>query len=118
MYTDNILEHATHPRNYGSIPNCDSTKITNPVCGDELELYIEFSEKGTITNIKFSGVCCALATASASLTTDYVLGKNINDIKKIEPFTLYELLGVTVSPMRATCCTLVLDGLNNAIKDK
>ncbi|MFN4212782.1 MAG: Fe-S cluster assembly sulfur transfer protein SufU, partial [Microgenomates group bacterium] len=75
LYQEIILEHYRHPKNYGQIKNpSKKIKITNPLCGDEIEMMIKL--KGDkIGEIKFQGQGCAISQAAASMLTEYCLGK-------------------------------------------
>jgi len=74
-----IIDHGRHPRHYGTLPGANYKKEGfNPLCGDKIHLYIE-EQDGILKNIRFEGCGCAISMASASLMTETVTGKTIED---------------------------------------
>ncbi len=111
LYREIILEHWEHPQNYGVIKNADIDAVeTNPLCGDALRLTIKI-EKGSIKKILFSGEGCAISKASASLFTEEVKGKSLEEVKKISSEDVLGLLGVELTPARIKCALLVYNTL-------
>mgnify|MGYP001567982975 CR=1 FL=1 len=106
IYSEHIITHATSPHNYGGIKGVLGVVVDNPTCGDELTLYIQ-TKNGIVEAAGFTGVCCALSTASASLFTDYIRNKTITELKSITPGDIYTLFGVPVAPVRSNCVLLV-----------
>ena len=79
LYQELIIEHAKAPRSYGALPNADvSLGLFNPLCGDEVQLSINFQDQ-LIDEIRFSGHGCAISQASASMMTELLHGKNIDE---------------------------------------
>lgn len=118
LYRENILEHYRHPHNKGVLTRADATaRAANPVCGDMITIYILFDTKGKVSDISFDGESCAIATASASLLTDYAKGKTARELKLMTPGDVYSLLAVTINPARTACALLpyraMLDALHN-----
>ena len=111
LYNDEILEHFKYPHNKGEIKNSSfSVSDANSICGDKIK--ITASIKGNvIKDIKFSGSGCALVTASASLLTDYIKGKSVNQLKKIDDKLVLKLLGGQITPARISCALLPLKAL-------
>ena len=91
LYKDLIIKHASNPCNFGSL-NSDAVRSTgiNPLCGDKLEIYIS-THKDTIEKIRFEGVGCAISVASASMLTEILKDKSINEAKKIASSFIREL---------------------------
>lgn len=122
LYREEILEHYKNPQNFGKLERFDnSSKQTNPFCGDEIEMFIKFNipepagvigkhPKGVIVviveNVKFQGKGCAISMAAASVLTEYVKGKNKKELTKFSNFDMLDLLGVTVSQTRKKCALL------------
>ncbi len=138
MYREHLIEHYKNPQNYGHIDNPDfKNKEDNPLCGDEIEIEVKFStakERGStkskvttskvpkikvtkIKDIKFSGHGCAISQAAASLMTEHMKGKNIEDIKKFSREEMLGLLKVEVTPMRLKCALLAWNVLQNGLRD-
>ena len=70
LYQEIIIDHSRNPRNFGKLDTANKTaEGYNPLCGDQITLYIELKDK-LINKIKFSGSGCAISKASASLMTE------------------------------------------------
>lgn len=115
LYQDELLEHYKHPHNFGEVeePACRITE-TNSSCGDSLTLSLRI-EEGVVREAKFVGQGCAVSVASTSLLTDYIKGKSVEDIKKIDLEFMQDLIGATVSPGRIKCLTLGARALMNLL---
>lgn len=115
IYREHILDHYKNPRNRGSIKNPDiHHKEYNPLCGDEVEMDINFKD-GKISEIRFSGYGCAISQASSSMLTEHAKGKDVGEIKKMQKEDMFDLLGIKLSPVRIKCAVLCLDTLKNAV---
>jgi nitrogen fixation NifU-like protein len=111
LYSELILDHYQNPRNYGKIVNPTKIiKIVNPFCGDRIEMAVKI-KKDQIDEIKFRGEACAIATASASLLTEYIKGKKIKDLKNIDKTFMINLVKVNCGPTRLKCLLLPWEGL-------
>ena len=111
IYKENVLDHFRNPRNFGNLTQCISHKELNPLCGDQLELFLKI-ENNNSTDIKFNGKGCAISQASASLLTDFIKGKSLDEAKQVNEDKIKELLGIPISYMRIKCATLSLKVLN------
>ena len=115
MYQENILDHYKSPRNFGKIENASVHHHEyNPLCGDEIELFLVIKDK-EVVDVKFHGKGCAISQASASLLSEEIKGKSIDELKKMTKENILELLGITLSPVRLKCALLSLDTLKNSI---
>ena len=115
IYRENILDHYKSPRNKGSLKKHDiHHKEYNPLCGDEIEMDVNFDDR-KVKEIKFNGHGCAISMASASMLTDSVVGKKVEEINKLTKDDMFEMLGIKLSPVRIKCALLCLDTLKNAI---
>lgn len=111
IYQDIILDHYRNPRNTGTIKNpTDHIKVSNPLCGDVIEMDIAEKE-GVIQDIKFAGQGCAISQAAASMITEYAKGKTKEDVKKLDKDFMLDMLGITLSPNRLKCALLSLEAL-------
>ena len=128
VYREIILEHWRHPHNFVQIEKAGKKTFVhngpkaryiasryNPSCGDEIRLEILFKED-QVKEVKFPGVGCAISQASASLLTDYLKGKKIKDLEKIDKDTILKLLGVEIGPTRLKCALLSLEALKKLIQ--
>lgn len=76
LYMAVVSEHSQSPRHRGSLDGVEKLELHNPTCGDVIELSVKI-ENGLIVDIAFGGVGCTISTASASMMTEAVLGKEI-----------------------------------------
>lgn len=114
LYRDEVLDHYKHPHNFGELSDatCRSSG-SNPSCGDSVNLSLKI-EKGIITDAKFTGVGCALSTASASILTDFIKGKSVDEALKISQTNLEDWLG-EINPGRQKCILLPLSALKKML---
>lgn len=83
LYQEVILDHSKRPRNFRKIEDADRTAVGyNPLCGDRMTLYLEV-EDGKVTDASFQGVGCAISTASASMMTEAVKGKTVEEAERL-----------------------------------
>jgi len=77
LYREIILDHYRNPRNRGELPTPPARRVEgfNPLCGDEVVLYVDLDDKGRITDIKVDGQGCSISQSSASMMTTAVLGR-------------------------------------------
>ena len=109
LYREQILDHYKNPRQKGQIePSDHSFEDENPLCGDFLHIDLKTDEQGTITDAKFDGHGCAISMASADLLLESLIGKSIEDTKKLSKQDVLELLGIELSPVRLKCALLSL----------
>ncbi len=108
MYRENILDHYKRPRNSGKLENPDSEAFdSNPLCGDEVRMRLK-AKGGEIADIKFEATACAICTASASMLTEEVKGKKLEDARGVGKERVLALLGIAPGPSRLKCALLPL----------
>ena len=138
LYQEIILDHGKNPRNLGKFDNYNKdAKGNNPLCGDNVHVYLRLNENKKVEDIAFEGHGCAISMASASIMTDLIKGKNEHDAKEIvedflgmikenpelkseylkedEKTKLMCLSGVKQYPMRVKCATLSWHTLTSAM---
>jgi nitrogen fixation NifU-like protein len=82
LYQQVILDHNRKPRNFRSIDDATSVgEGYNPLCGDELKVFLKVGSDGTIEDVSFEGSGCAISKASASMMTTNVKGKTVQDVE-------------------------------------
>jgi nitrogen fixation NifU-like protein len=112
MYQEAILDHYRNPRNFGELEDADiSAREDNPLCGDEIALFIKLNKDRVVEDVKFKGKGCAISQASASMLTVMLKGKTLEEIEKIDKDTILKTLGIPISPVRLKCALLSLDVL-------
>ena len=117
LYRDYILEHYRRPHNFGVLD--DPTALyegANPLCGDRITVMLGIRD-GVVAEVAFTGRGCAISQASASLLTDEVRGKPVEEVARLTPDDLLDLLGIEISPARLKCALLSLDTLQHALAD-
>ncbi len=115
FYLEYLLDYYENPRNYGTIEKADiSYEEGNPSCGDVIRIDLKL-EEGKIKDIKFSGKGCVISQASASILTEMVKGKALEEIKKIGKAEILEAIGIPISPLRLKCALLSLKVLKAGI---
>ncbi|MCA9381595.1 iron-sulfur cluster assembly scaffold protein [Candidatus Dojkabacteria bacterium] len=113
----NILDHYKHPRNFEK-PNFDSThsfKESNLTCGDEIEVKLIIKDD-RVEDVSFSGEGCSLCIAGASMLTEQIFGKSIQELKSITNESILNMVGIDVTPAREKCILLGLDALKGALQ--
>ncbi len=117
IYKENILDHYKNPHNFGNLENYNiKHRKHNPLCGDNIEIYVKL-ENGKVTAVKFAGNGCAISMAAASMLTDYIKGKVLEDIKKIDDKAVLEMLGIQLGVVRIKCGMLCLNALLQGIRE-
>ena len=117
LYSDILLDHFRHPRNYGSLDAPDiSNEQFNPLCGDRIRIEIKL-EKSIVNEARFKGDGCAISTAAASLLTELVLGKDITQLTNLSDAQLISALESDIQPARLQCALLPLQALREGLKD-
>ena len=115
IYQEQILDHYKNPRNFGKIENATVHHHEyNPLCGDEIEMFLVIKDN-KIADIKINGHGCAISQASASMLTEKIKGKSLDELKKLTKEDLLEMLGIPLSPVRLKCALLSLDTFKNAL---
>ena len=115
IYREIILDHYKNPRNKGTLDPHDYTyEDVNPLCGDEIRMDVRV-ENDHVSEIAFSGRGCAVSQASASILTEMVEGKSLDEVKAITKDDLLDEIGIPVSPARMKCALLGLKVLKAGI---
>ena len=117
LYSDILLDHFRHPRNYGSLDAPDiSNEQFNPLCGDRIRLELKF-EQSRVNEARFKGDGCAISTAAASLLTELILGKDVEELTNLPDAQLISALESNIQPARLQCALLPLLALREGLRD-
>ena len=138
LYQATILDHNRAPRNFGELSTANrKADGDNPVCGDKLTVHLQIDDEDRVRDIRFFGKGCAISTASASLMTEFVKGRQKGEIQ--ETFDRFHELvtgnpsesvdggglgklavfsGVREYPVRVKCATLAWHTLQAALEAK
>ena len=116
QYSKKVMDHFRNPRNVGEIENPDGVgRVGNPICGDVMEMYIKVNDN-IITDAKFKTFGCGAAIATSSMATELVIGKTIEEAKKITNKVVAEALD-GLPAIKMHCSNLAEEALEAAIND-
>jgi nitrogen fixation protein NifU and related proteins len=122
LYSEVLLDHFRHPRNYGNLPAPDiAYEDLNPLCGDRIRIELQLKQT-VVEDARFTGNGCAISMAAASLLTELIMGSDIRDTETISDDSLISALESDIKPSRRQCALLPLEVLraglrNNRIPD-
>ena len=132
LYKEVILDHYKSPRNKRDLPGAEiSCSKNNPLCGDEITVHAHLAD-GRVAEVTFEGQGCSISQASASMMTEAITGKSVEEAGgmtsdfrgmmegKVEPTEdefgdLIALKGVVKYPVRIKCAVLAWDVLQDAL---
>jgi nitrogen fixation NifU-like protein len=138
LYQEVIFDHNRAPRNFHKLPGANRhAEGFNPLCGDQLSVYLKVSDRDVIEDVSFEGCGCAISTASASIMTETLKGKTVQQAgilfenfhrlvtgqgvdaaaSVIDLGKLQVLTGVRDYPARVKCATLAWHTLQAALKN-
>ena len=110
-YSATVLEHFRRPRNYGDLEPCSIRhEVSNPTCGDRIRLMIRVGPAG-IEAARFKGDGCALSIAAASILTEWLCGRTLQDADALHEDELVARLDCMIPPSRRRCVLLPLEAL-------
>ena len=116
VYSEIILDYYRHPRNKGTLDHPHiKAKDSNPLCGDIIEMQLELDGNGSVKDVRFNGQGCAISQASASMLTELVKGKTLDDARNISKEEILSLIGGQLSAVRLKCALLSLKVLKTGV---
>ena len=136
LYRAVILDHSKDPRHKGQLDRVDAVMaLRNPTCGDEIQVQVKLDDQGqVIQDVSFDGQGCTISMVSASMMTEAIMGKSLDQVKDLyqtfsdlvqgkEPDQTEDLgdavmlEGVRQFPSRVRCATLSWKTLNKALEN-
>jgi len=109
FYKENILDHYRNPRNAGTLEEPTHThEENNPLCGDVIRIDLHVNQDNVIDQVAFKGKGCAISQASASMLTEMIEGKTLDEARQINKDDILEALGIEIGPVRLKCALLSL----------
>ena len=115
MYREEILSHYKRPRNWGPLEGADlEFEDTNPLCGDELKVMFKIDENRVVTEVRFAGHGCAISQASASMASEELVGRSVDELVALDRSFVLDLLGIPISATRMKCAMLSLKVIKSA----
>jgi nitrogen fixation NifU-like protein len=116
LYRETIIDHYKNPQYRGHLdPNNIQFEDDNPLCGDHIEITLRVDESGRVTEGRFDGKGCAISQASADLLIESVVGKLLEEVKKMSKQDILEMLGIELGPVRLKCALLPLKVLKAGV---
>ncbi len=116
LYQENILDHYKNPRNFGVLEDADiSHEEYNPLCGDRLTIQLKIGPDERVEAVRFHGQGCAISQASASMLTEMVEGKTLDEVKMLTKEDILDALGIPIGPVRLKCALLSLKTLKAGV---
>lgn len=110
-----LLDHYKNPRNFGTIDEPTvSHEEGNSTCGDLVRFDLAI-EDGIVKEVRFKGAGCAISQASASILSELILNKKVEDLKKLDMDTFLKELGIKLTPIRLKCALLPLKVFKTAV---
>jgi nitrogen fixation NifU-like protein len=121
LYSKKVMDHFQEPHHMGQIENPSGVgRVGNPVCGDLMELQIKVGKNDKNENIikdaKFQTFGCGAAIATSSMMTDLIIGKTLEEAKKVTNQAVTEALG-GLPPVKRHCSVLAEEALGKALAD-
>ena len=119
IYRENILDHYKHPRNKRTInaDGCLRQDGRNPSCGDNIIVSL-LVDGNIVRDAAFEGSGCAISQASASMLTEFIVGKTPAQVLALDRDDIVAMLGIPIGPVRMKCALLGLRTAQAALENK
>ncbi|HLJ67202.1 MAG TPA: iron-sulfur cluster assembly scaffold protein [Chloroflexota bacterium] len=115
-YIENILDHHDHPRNRRALEPADiQASGGNPGCGDIVVMYANLDDSGRIREATFQGEGCTISQAGASMLTEELVGKTLDEVQEMSYADVIDEMGRDVVSTRTRCATLALTIVKSAV---
>ena len=116
LYTETVMDHFTHPRNVGEIPDASGVgEVGNAKCGDIMKMYLKIKDD-RIEDAKFETFGCGSAIASSSMATELIKGKNVDEALAVTNKQVVDALG-GLPAYKLHCSVLAEESIKAAVKD-
>ncbi len=118
-YSEKLMELFMNPKNVGTLdeddPNVGTGVVGSPACGDVMKFQIKVDDEGRITDARFKTFGCGSAIASASLATEWLKGRTVEQALQIKNMEIAKEL--SLPPIKIHCSVLAEEGIESAVKD-
>jgi nitrogen fixation protein NifU and related proteins len=109
LYRELILDHYRSPRNKGRLDEADiSFEDDNPLCGDRIHLDVSLDDENRVREVAWEGEGCAISMAAASMLSETIKGKSLEELRNLGKEDILEMLGIELGPVRLKCALLPL----------
>ena len=116
LYRELIIDRFKNPHYRGSLDPHDITfEDDNPLCGDHIRIDLRVNGDDRVSEVAFDGHGCAISQATADLLAESIIGKSIDEIKRISKQDVLDLLGIELGPVRLKCALLSLKVLKAGV---
>ena len=116
QYSATIFEHFRHPRNYGALLAPEvAYEAVNALCGDRIRMELNVSVEQTIVAVRFRGDSCIISRAAASILTEMIQGRTLQEVTRFPQEVLLTALHMTIRPARVKCALLPFHALQAGI---
>jgi len=116
LYRELIIDRYKNPHFRGSLDPHDITfEDDNPLCGDHIRIDLRVNGDDRVSEVAFDGHGCAISQASADLLAESVVGKSLEEVKKITKQDILDMLGIELGPVRLKCALLSLKVLKAGV---
>lgn len=116
LYRELIIDRYKNPHYRGSLDPHDITfEDDNPLCGDHIRIDLRVNGDNRVSEVAFDGHGCAISQASADLLAESVVGKTLEEVKKISKQDVLDMLGIELGPVRLKCALLSLKVLKAGV---
>lgn len=116
LYREVIIEHYKNPGYRGRLdPHDIQFEDNNPLCGDHIEITLRTDDQGNVSDARFDGHGCAISQASADLLMESIIGRPIEEVKRLSKQDVLDMLGIDLGPVRLKCALLSLKVLKAGV---
>ncbi len=116
LYRELIIDRYKNPQYKGTLdPHDISFEDDNPLCGDHIRIDLRLDANNRVSEVAFDGHGCAISQASADLLAESIVGKSLEEVKKINKQDVLDMLGIELGPVRLKCALLSLKVLKAGV---
>ncbi len=116
LYREQILNHYREPRNKGRLDLPDLSYVDdNPLCGDRVQFDVRLDGDSRVADVAWDGNGCAISMASASMLSEMIKGKSVDELRELTKDDVLDMLGIELGPVRLKCALLALKVLKAGV---
>jgi nitrogen fixation NifU-like protein len=116
LYRELIIDRYKNPHYRGTLdPHDISFEDDNPLCGDHIRMDLRLNGDNRVSEVAFDGHGCAISQATADLLAESIVGKTVDEVKKISKQDILDMLGIELGPVRLKCALLSLKVLKAGV---